>query len=78
MSMRISQKEHVNIPHDIERATELDNHSKTFLTDCANELKSKGTTICFKKWQIDELRKKFPDLKVEKKEGWYYVVQLQR
>ena len=63
MSMRLSHKDHVNIPLDITRGKPCSNRDKTFITGCINELKTKGKTICFKEWHIKELKSIFENLK---------------
>ena len=55
MSMRISQKEHVNIPYEVNKCKVNNERYQAFIKSCVKELKTKGETICFSKEQISQI-----------------------
>lgn len=58
MRCKISEKERINYALDTsDKNTYVSTRDRTFITSCVNELKTKGTTICFKQWHIDEIKK---------------------
>ena len=65
MSIRLSQRQYINIPHETTKSSYYSNRDKTFITSCLKELKSKNQTICFKEWHIEELQKHYDNLIVE-------------
>ena len=67
MPCRLSQKEHVNIPLDVDKPSYVHTRHRTYITNCKNELLKYGSTFVCKKWQIDELQKMF-----EKKLSYCY------
>lgn len=76
LSIRLSQKEHVNIPYETEKCAFYSNRDKTFITSCINELKKNKKTICFKEWHIKELQQHFNDLSYvyDNNDGCFYVM----
>ena len=48
------------------------NRNQTFITQCCNELKKYGNTICFYLWQVEEIQKKM-QVKVVENDGYYFV-----
>lgn len=56
MSMHISQKEHVNIPHETERCRINNQRYNAFIKSCVKDLKAKGETICFSKTHIEQIK----------------------
>ena len=74
----MSQRTIVNIPHDtVEKKHGRNAHRKesTFIHDCVVELKKTGKTICFEKWQVDEIRNIMFNKKLEIREndGYYFI-----
>lgn len=50
----------------------LKNRNQTFITQCCNELKKYGNTICFYSWQVEEIQKKM-QVKVVENDGYYFI-----
>lgn len=74
MPCRLSQKSHVNIPLETGKPVHVHTRDKTFITSCKNELIKFGNTICFEKWQVDELQRIFDNsLVCERIDGLYFV-----
>ena len=76
MSIRISQLDHVNIPHETADKVKINNRRyDAFIKSCLDELKSKGETICFNKKQIDEIKKHVTLTKIvyDERNDCYYV-----
>ena len=55
MSIRISDKPFVNIPHETDRCKVNNRRYDAFIKACINDLKAKGETICFTKKHIEEI-----------------------
>lgn len=78
MSIRISQRSFVNIPHDtVEKGkhrSATPRRKSTFIHDCVIELIKKGETICFEKWQMEEIIREIgKDLDCEEFDGYYFL-----
>ena len=56
MSMRISQKEHVNIPYEVNKCKVNNARYNAFIKSCVKDLKAKGETICFSKAHIEQIK----------------------
>lgn len=50
----------------------LKNRNQTFITQCCNELKKYGNTICFYLWQVQEIQKK-TSVVFTYNDGYYFV-----
>ena len=46
---------------------------KNFIRDCISELKHKKRTFVFSKKQVEEIKKKFPNITVKEDERIYYL-----
>lgn len=78
MSIRWTQKPQVNIKLETGKYHKTHTREQSFITSCINELKEKGNTWCFEKWQIEEIRKKVDiDIK-ETKDGYFLTRKLER
>lgn len=76
MSMRISQKEHVNIPHETADKCRINNRRyNAFIKNCIKELKHKGETICFSKKHIEHIQEQIELTEIVYDEGndCYYL-----
>lgn len=56
MPIRLSQKDHVNIPFDIDKCRINNQRYNAFIKSCIRELKNKGETICFSKTHIEQIK----------------------
>lgn len=75
MGMRISQKEHVNIPLEIGKCKINNSRYNAFIKSCIIELKAKGQTICFNTKQIQELQSQIELIRIwyDERNDCYYV-----
>lgn len=75
MSMRISQKEHVNIPYDIDKCKINNRRYEAFIKTCIKDLKTKGETICFNTKQIEEIKQQIEltEICYDERNDCYYL-----
>lgn len=75
MPIRLSDKPFVNIPHETDKCKVNNRRYDAFIKACIKELKSKGETICFHQWQIDEIKKQIDIVEIcyNERNDCYYV-----
>ena len=70
MRLKISEKSQVNYALDTsDKNSYIRTRDRTFITTCIRELKSKGETICFHQWQIEEIKKHIDIVEICYNEG---------
>ena len=75
MSIRISDKPFVNIPHETDRCKVNNRRYDEFIKACLDDLKKLGHTICFNKKQIEELQNHIDIVEIcyDERNDCYYV-----
>ena len=75
MSMRISQKEHVNIPHETDKCRINNRRYDNFIKSCVKDLKTKGETICFSKTHIEQIQEQIDltEICYDERNDCYYL-----
>ena len=75
MPIRLSEKDHLSIPFDIDKQKKYNNRERTFITNCINELKTKGETICFNKEQIKTIKAQIDltEIRYDERNDCYYL-----
>lgn len=56
MPIRLSDKDHLSIPYDIDKCRINNRRYDAFIKSCVKELKHKGETICFSKTHIEQIK----------------------
>ena len=74
MRLKLTEKSQVSVKLEYGKFRTENNRERSFITNCIKELKTKGTTICFSEWQLEELSKNL-NIRYETKDK-YFVVYL--
>jgi hypothetical protein len=54
MPIRLSDKDHLSIPYDIDKCRINNRRYDAFIKSCVKDLKAKGETICFSKITLNK------------------------
>lgn len=75
MPIRLSDKDHLSIPYDIDKCRINNQRYNAFIKSCVKDLKTKGETICFNQKQIDEIKQhiELTEIVYDERNDCYYL-----
>lgn len=72
MRSRLSEKSQISTTLETGVFRKTNNRERTFITNCINELKQTGASVCFELWQIEEIKKHI-EIEVDHVDSIYYL-----
>lgn len=72
MRSRLSEKPQISTTLETGVFKKPNNRERTFITNCINELKQKGQSVCFELWQIEEIKKHIA-IEINEVDNIYYL-----
>lgn len=75
MPVRLSQKDHLSIPYDVDKCRINNQRYNAFIKSCVKDLKTKGETICFTKQHIEQIEEHIilTEIAYDERNDCYYL-----